>query len=82
MAGIIRYLEAGIWVSSVSLKKILAIVRVVEGEKVADEIDRMVFVWRGRVVASRVYRERVWKRFSGAQEREEKGVHYRKTLVK
>ena len=81
VAGIIRYLEAGIWVSSVSLKKILAIVREVEGEKVADEIDRMVFVWRGRVVASRVYKERMWKRFSGVKEREKKGIRYRKTLV-
>ncbi|KAL9121105.1 MAG: hypothetical protein Q9187_002343 [Circinaria calcarea] len=81
VAGIIRYLEAGLWVSSASLKRILAIVRQVEGDKVAEEIDRMVYVWRGRVVRSRVYRESMWRKFSGVRERERRGVYFRKMLI-
>ena len=81
-AGIIRYLEAGLWVSTTSLKRILAIVRQVEGEKVAEEIDRMVYVWRGRVVRSRIYRETMWKKFAGIKEREDRKVYFRKTFTK
>ena len=47
-AGILRYLEAGMWVSTIRHNYILGYVKHLEGEEVADELDRVVWDWRGR----------------------------------
>ena len=57
LSGIIRYLEAGRWVSSYRLIQILEIVRKLEGPEVADEVDHLVYQWRGQVVQSSEYKE-------------------------
>lgn len=49
-AGVIRYLQAGKWVSTVRFTWILGLVRKTEGEEVADKLDRMVWEWRGEVL--------------------------------
>lgn len=49
-AGVVRFLQEGQWVSTVRFLRILKIVRAVEGERVADELDRMVFEWRNKVL--------------------------------
>ncbi|MCJ1248470.1 hypothetical protein MMC30_005688 [Trapelia coarctata] len=45
-AGVVRYLEAGMWVSTVRFNYIIGMVRGLEGEAVAQELDRVVFEWR------------------------------------
>ena len=49
LTGIIRPLEEGIWVSTTQIKFVLNIVRKVEGEEVAEKLDELLYVWRGRV---------------------------------
>ena len=46
VAGILRYLEAGLWVSTIRFNYVLDMVRGLEGEAVAQELDRMTFEWR------------------------------------
>lgn len=48
-AAIIRPLEQYEWVNTARVKFILEIVRRVEGEDVADELDKKIYLWRGRV---------------------------------
>lgn len=50
VAGIIRPLKAGQWVSTMKLRWILALVKDIEGEETAREIDETVYEWRGQVV--------------------------------
>jgi hypothetical protein len=52
-AGITRSLQAGRWVSSVKLRWILGVVRELEGQEVADELDVAVFSWRGKIIGNR-----------------------------
>ena len=47
-AGILRYLEAGMWVTPCKLNYILGMVRGLEGEAVAQELDRVVFEWQSK----------------------------------
>ncbi|MCJ1399268.1 hypothetical protein MMC11_002470 [Xylographa trunciseda] len=47
-AGILRYLEAGMWVSTIRHNYIIGYVKHLEGEEVANELDRVVWDWRGR----------------------------------
>ncbi|MCJ1281860.1 hypothetical protein MMC26_001183 [Xylographa opegraphella] len=47
-AGILRYLEAGMWVSTIRHNYIMGYVKHLEGEEVANELDRVVWDWRGR----------------------------------
>jgi hypothetical protein len=47
-AGILRHLESGVWVNEGRLMWILDIVRTLEGEDVAVEVDRMARDWRER----------------------------------
>lgn len=47
MTGIVRQLQCSQWVSSVKLRWILAIIREVEGPRIADDVDRLVYQWRG-----------------------------------
>ncbi|MCJ1430699.1 hypothetical protein MMC27_000049 [Xylographa pallens] len=47
-AGILRYLEAGMWVSTLRHNYIMGYVKHLEGEEVANELDRVVWDWRGR----------------------------------
>lgn len=63
--GIIRPLLDVTWVSTIKLRWILGLVREVEGEKIADEIDQVVYEWRGIVVQA--IRERQQGGFSGAE---------------
>ena len=49
-AGIIRPLQRGTWVSTVKLRWILALTRRVEGAEIADEVDSLVYQWRGAVI--------------------------------
>lgn len=49
-AGIIRPLQRGTWVSTVKLRWILALTRRVESAEIADEVDSLVYQWRGAVV--------------------------------
>ena len=49
-AGIIRPLQRGTWVSTVKLRWILALTRKVESVEIADEVDSMVYQWRGAIV--------------------------------
>ena len=57
LSGVIRYLEAGRWVSTTRLIHILNIVREFEGPEIADEVDRLVYEWRGEVINSPQYKE-------------------------
>ena len=50
VAGIIRPLTAGQWVSTMKLRWILALVKDIEGEEIAIELDQTVYEWRGQVV--------------------------------
>lgn len=50
VAGVIRPLKAGQWVSTMKLRWILALVKDIEGEEIAREIDETVYEWRGQVV--------------------------------
>ena len=52
-AGVIRYLQAGEWVSTARFTWILNLVRQVEGQDVADKLDRLVWDWRGEVLDRR-----------------------------
>ena len=47
-AGVTRYLEEGIWVSTVRFSWTLKMVREVEGAEVADRLDRMAYAWRSK----------------------------------
>ena len=49
-AGIIRPLQRGTWVSTVKLRWILALTRRVESPEIADEVDALVYQWRGAVI--------------------------------
>ena len=49
-AGIIRPLQRGTWVSTVKLRWILALTRKVESVEIADEVDTLVYQWRGAIV--------------------------------
>ena len=49
-AGIIRPLQRGTWVSTVKLRWILALTRKVESVEIADEVDSLVYQWRGAIV--------------------------------
>ncbi|KAK4990058.1 hypothetical protein LTR50_002834 [Elasticomyces elasticus] len=49
-AGVIRPLEEGRWVSTIWFRWALRFVRDLEGESVADDLDKLVYVWRGRVL--------------------------------
>ena len=49
-AGIIRPLQRGTWVSTVKLRWILALTRKVESPEIADEVDSLVYQWRGAIV--------------------------------
>ena len=58
-AGVFRYLQAGEWASTNSFMWILKHVREVEGDEVADKLDRMLWDWRGEVLdRRRIARER------------------------
>ena len=57
-AGVIRYLEAEAWMSTVRFQWVLGHVREVEGADVADRLDRLVWEWRGRVIEKRRARAR------------------------
>ena len=57
-AGIVRYLKMGVWVSTARYNKIWSLVRDVEGQKVADRLDDLVFFWRGKVLDQNMYRKR------------------------
>ena len=46
-AGLIRPLQAGRWVNTTQVRWVLSAVRSVEGIDVADEVDRIVYKWRG-----------------------------------
>ena len=52
-AGVIRYLQAGEWVSTARFTWILNLVRQVEGQDVAHKLDRLVWDWRGEVLDHR-----------------------------
>ena len=52
-AGVIRYLEAGEWVSTARFIWILNFVRQVEGKDVADKLHRLVWDWRGEILDRR-----------------------------
>lgn len=49
-AGIIRFLQEGEWVSTIRFLQILRLVRKVEGEEVAEQLDRTLWVWRQQVL--------------------------------
>ena len=49
-AGIIRPLQRGLWVSTVKIRWILALTRRVESADIADEVDSLVYQWRGAVI--------------------------------
>lgn len=55
-AGVLRYLERGMWVSTVRFAYVLGMVRGLEGEAVAGELDRVVWEW-GRENRERAERE-------------------------
>ncbi|KAE9978543.1 hypothetical protein BLS_000476 [Venturia inaequalis] len=61
-AAIIRPLEQHEWVNTARVKFILEIVRRVEGEEVADELDKKIFLWRGKVRRFIVARESYLRR--------------------
>ena len=46
-AGLIRPLHAGRWVSTTAVRWVLSVVRSTEGTDVADQVDRIVYKWRG-----------------------------------
>ncbi|MCJ1240002.1 hypothetical protein MMC14_008002 [Varicellaria rhodocarpa] len=71
LSGVIRYLEAGRWVSNVNLNRILDIVRKTEGPEVADEVDQLVYQWRGEVVQSQGYKESARQRFKDERRQSE-----------
>lgn len=49
-AGIIRFLQEGEWVSTIRFVQILRLVREVEGEEVAEQLDRSLWDWRAEVL--------------------------------
>ena len=49
LAGIIRPLQAGQWVSTTKLRWVLSVIRSVEGPDVANEVDQEVYDWRAEV---------------------------------
>ena len=49
-SGIVRLLQEGQWVSTMRLTWILNLVRKSEGDQVADQIDRVIYDWRGKVI--------------------------------
>lgn len=57
-AGIVRYLKLGAWVSTARYNNIWSLVKEVEGQKVADRLDDLVFFWRGKVLDQNMYRKR------------------------
>ncbi|KAI9673990.1 MAG: hypothetical protein M1817_002196 [Caeruleum heppii] len=57
-AAITRPLLEGQWVSTMKLRFVLGVVRQLEGGKVADDLDEIVFGWRGAIVSTPEYRQR------------------------
>ena len=49
-AGVVRPLQRGTWVSTVKLRWILALTRRIESADIADEVDSLVYQWRGAVI--------------------------------
>lgn len=49
-AGVIRFLLEGEWVSTIRFMQILRLVREVEGEEVAEQLDRSLWDWRREVL--------------------------------
>jgi len=49
-AGVIRFLQEGEWVSTIRFMQILRLVRQVEGEEVAEQLDRSLWDWRREVL--------------------------------
>lgn len=49
-AGVIRFLQEGEWVSTIRFMQILRLVREVEGEEVAEQLDRSLWDWRREVL--------------------------------
>lgn len=62
-AGIVRYLQAGKWVSTGQYNYILSLVREVEGQQVADRLEDLVASWRGKVLKGKLCRGREERAF-------------------
>ncbi len=50
VAGVVRQLQECKWVSTMKVRWILGVVRAVEGEEVAGQLDEMIYAWRTQVV--------------------------------
>ncbi|TID14336.1 fungal specific transcription factor domain containing protein [Venturia nashicola] len=61
-AAIIRPLDQNEWVNTARVKFILEIVRRVEGKEVADELDKKIYLWRGKVHRFLMWRESYLRR--------------------
>lgn len=57
-AGIVRYLQAGKWVSTGQYNYILSLVKEVEGQQVADRLEDLVDSWRRKVLEGNLCRAR------------------------
>ena len=57
-SGIIASLQIHEWVNTSKLRQILSVVRSVEGDDEADEVDRIVYDWRGDAIRHMRYRMR------------------------
>ena len=57
-AGIVRYLQAGKWVSTGQYNYIRSLVSEVEGQQVAERLDDLVDFWRGKVLDQNLGRGR------------------------
>ena len=60
-SAIIRYLEEDRWVSTVRLRFVLEHICRTEGDGVADDVDRLVYRWRGIVIQRQLLQERLQK---------------------
>ena len=52
-AGVVRFLQAGQWVSTARFTWSLGLVRQIEGQEVADKLDKLVWDWRGELIDQR-----------------------------
>ena len=59
VAGIVKYQKLGRWVSMARYNMIWALVREVEGQEVADRLDDIVYIGRGKVLDEKMYRKRM-----------------------
>ena len=59
VAGIVKYLKFGRWVTTERYNMIWALVRDVEGQEVADRLDDLVYIWRGKLLDEKMYRKRM-----------------------